>query len=1032
MNIVHITDFHLKSSKQDVFQQGLIIDKIIEQIKSSKEKIDFVFFTGDLVNSGTKLDDFTNVKNILINRFLTEFNLGIDRFFICQGNHDVNRENVSSAIVSRLDAIKTNEELDRFVNSTDIDFINSLLPLDNYDKFISSTFNGNNQDVLEKGYTTHIRQVDGKNIGILCANSAWRAVGINDDGNLLIPVSYIKAGLNNLKGCDFKILLHHHPLSQFKLYNQYELEDIIHNNFNISFSGHMHKSNTSICYTDKDGILKLASAATLAEKDGSTIGFTILNFNLELFTVNGFCYKYDRQDEFFYSGSPIKLQIPISQEKQKQNKFRQRLRELYNIELENADDLFLNGKTNKENKGFKELWTNPVISSKSPEEVKKNASVAVLSVDDLVKSYNNYLIMGDDKCGKTSLLKKMQLDCLLHYNVHEKIPYYIDAKKIDKTDFSVSKLEREVATYFTTNKTSAKEIMQNSIVILLIDNLDLRHDNDVSWLESVVQSFNYAQIIICTDQNSSSKYQNMRIGDSSVINVYFHNLKRKQLRELADKFYGSSDSKTEILTRINHIFTMLAIPFNFWSVSLFMWVFKDTSRDINNDVDLVDLYIESILEREKLIKSKSGFSYDKYKQYLAHLSRFLLRNNLTNYAATYDEIHEFTRTYLEENPRNNIEAKTIWDYILEKGILKLVEDRKYSFRLNGVFEYFLAHYLKLDSVFREEIISDDSVYLSFKNELEMYAGSNRSDEDFVNKIFVKTERIFRKVNEELSVESIDEILNSLGTDDIALQLEKSQTELLHKSLSQDEVDIIDDSSSDINNLTISSNCEVTLKRFIPIDENDFVSLERALYILGRVFKNADDIKNTSLINEIFDYLINTTVNWGYKLFKSFNPNESDEELNKSKSMLLVKLMKQMLPIIVQSRLSDMIGANNMQGIIKKKLKNLENESKENQFTTFILLYTLIDIDLTNNYDYINVSIEKITIPILRYAIMMKILYYYNFRLIEFSSQKRELIEKKLKDYYSDSAGKFNKKIYSKQYVNNTFQNIDKYKGINKK
>src|SRR5690606_10071099 len=120
------------------------------------------------------------------------------------------------------------------------------------------------------------------------------------------------------------------------------------------------------------------------------------------------------------------------------------------------------------------------------------------------------------------------------------------------------------------------------------------------------------------------------------------------------------------------------------------------------------------------------------------------------------------------------------------------------------------------------------------------------------------------------------------------------------------------------------------------------------------------------------------------------------------SMLLIKLMRQMLPIIVQSRLSDMIGANNMQAIIKKKLTALEGENKENQFTTFILLYTLVDIDLVHNYDFIKVSIEKITIPILRYAIMLKILYYYNFRLVEFNSQKKDDIGNKLKGLYGDA------------------------------
>jgi len=1030
MNILHITDFHYKSSKQDIFKQNAIVENMVARIKSNDIKVDFIFFTGDLVNSGTDVKDFNSAVASLIEPLLSALSLTKNQLFVCQGNHDVDRSKVSAAIVSRIDTFKTNKELENFAGKSDIDSKNSLLPLANYDTFISSYFEDSTNDIITANYSTHIREFDGKRIGIFCANTALRAVGDNDDGKLIMPVSHLQAGLTDLKNCDLKILLHHHPLTQFKAFNQYELEDLIHNNFNISFSGHLHKNSTTVCYTDKDGILKLASAATLAEKDGSTIGFTVLDLNLETLAVSATCHKLDAQGEYFYTGKPIRLQIPINAEKEKQNKFRQRLRTLHDYEMENADDLFLNGKSSNDNRGFNDLWTNPVLSSKSAEEVKKNGSVAVLSVADITKSYNNYLIMGEDKCGKTSLLKKIQIDCLAQYNTLEKIPIYFDAKKIDKTNYVNSKLQRDLAIYFETNKSTVKEIMDKEIVLLLVDNLDLKKDEEIQWLEELVRSFNYAQIIICTDQNSASKYQDLKINNNSVTSLYFHSLKPAQLRELADKFYGSSDSKLEVINRINHIFTMLAIPFNFWSVSLFMWVFKDSKKDITNDVDLVDLYIESILEREKLIKSRGGFSYDKYKQYLAHLARFLLKYNLTNYSATKDEIFEFTKTYLSSNPRNDTDASTIWNYIVDKDIIKLVDEERYTFRLNGVFEYFLAHYLKLDTEFRETVINDNNIYLSFKNELEMYAGSNRSDEEFVQKIFDKTKKIFKKINSDFEANDIDKLLGTLATDDIALQLGKSQTDLLKQSLSMADVDEIADENDSISNLTIQENCEVKLKRFIPIDDNDIVSLEKALYVLGRVFKNADDITNTDLINQIFDYLIDTTVSWGYKLFQTFNSQKPDLDAEKHHALILIKLMRQMLPIIVQSRLSDMVGASNMQSIIQRKYSELKAGGDKNQFKKFILLYTLADIDLVKNHEFIRESIDKITIPILRYSILMKILYYYNFRILEFNATTKEKISKTLHAYFVDAGPKFNNKLYNKERVNKAFQSLDRMKTIN--
>src|SRR5690606_27525215 len=128
-------------------------------------------------------------------------------------------------------------------------------------------------------------------------------------------------------------------------------------------------------------------------------------------------------------------------------------------------------------------------------------------------------------------------------------------------------------------------------------------------------------------------------------------------------------------------------------------------------------------------------------------------------------------------------------------------------------------------------------------------------------------------------------------------------------------------------------------------------LETAIYILGRVFKNADDIKNSTLVNEIFDYLIETTVKWGFKLFNTISHTQMDLETH-NKGELFLRLMQQMLPIIVQSRISDMMGANNIEGIVTNKIEQLENKDGKYQFVLFVLIYMMADIDLSKNINYL--------------------------------------------------------------------------------
>ncbi len=97
-----------------------------------------------------------------------------------------------------------------------------------------------------------------------------------------------------------------------------------------------------------------------------------------------------------------------------------------------------------------------------------------------------------------------------------------------------------------------------------------------------------------------------------------------------------------------------------------------------------------------------------------------------------------------------------------------------------------------------------------------------------------------------------------------------------------------------------------------------------------------------------------------------------------------------------------------------------------------MLYTLADIDLLKNHKFIEQSISDINIPILRYSILVKILYYYNFRNLEYSTTNKHKLAKVLQEYFAEAAPKFNSKLYTRASVNKTFQNLEKMKGVNSK
>jgi len=1035
MNILHLTDLHFSNKSSDLHRQGKIIEQMVDDISKDKEGIDILLFTGDLVDIGNSVETFQNAKKDILDRIIEKFDLSVDKVFICPGNHDVDRKFVSSAVIEHIDKIRDNNTLNTFASRDNVDYVSSLKPLANYFEFTKNAFALNNpDDIYNEEYSCHIRQFGDTKLGIVCINTAWRAIGRNDTGSLIFPLKYIEDALQNIKNTDFKILIHHHPIADFKGYNKYELEDIIHNNFNISFSGHIHKDSASAYYTNKAGILQIEAAAALSEADGSTIGYTKISLSIEDSTAKCISHYYDTRREFFYVGSEKLLPIPVSIEKQEQNRFRKKIRQRIEVETDNANDLFLHGKMNRSAKGFADLWTPPVLSTKSSEQVRREDFAAnSFDFNQLVNDNLDYIVMGKNKCGKTSLLKKIQIECLHQYSKTGIIPYYINAKSYAFSDENYrEKLQRELAAYYGTNKADAGDILAQKKLLLLVDNVDLVNEQTAAWLQNILMPFANVRIIMCVDETSENRYKEVLIDGRQVTKVYFHSLKKKQIKELAQKLYGDNEDKIEIVKKISSIFGMLSIPFDFWSVSLFMWVFKESGSSIQNDVGLIDLYIESILERENLVRNKTSFGFEKYKLYLANLAKFLLGKPETFYSATYEEIIHFTGAYLSKNPRNDIEARKAWEYIEQKGIVKVNPDNSYTFRLNGIFEYFLSFYMKSDADFRAKVIEDRFLYLEFKNELEMYAGSNRSDEDFLAKIFAKTKEIFSELHSQYTLSDIEYAIQNLSCNPDTNLIKRSVDEI--KVLSEAERDALEESGQGLIPMQQEVSCEVRVKTPVELDGNDLGSLEKALYILGRVFKNADQIDNVDLINEIFDYILEATCKWGFKMFQSLQEfdADSDSAIDKEQYESLLSLMQQVLPVIVESRIYDMIGASNMQTVIKERLKQAKTNKQgdNNQFRLFLLMYLLCDIDLKSNIEYISQSLELIKKPILKYAIVLKVLYYMNFKVDDFIGDTKKDIDSRLKSLYTKAQKHFNNKL-SKESISHSVQHINKKRRIRK-
>jgi predicted MPP superfamily phosphohydrolase len=780
IRILHLTDFHFSNDKRAIANQNRLIDSLKKSLDKEIDKINYLFFTGDLVNSGKEFIDFENAKSKLLEDVSSHLNLDKKDVFICAGNHDVNRGQELDDINESISKLRTNDELDEYVLKQEgKSFEASLANFNNYLKFQNNYYK-DSKDVIESLFTIHKRNFNGVKVNITTINSAWRAINSKtDSGNLLYPLHFLKSAYEIIKKDNgINILLLHHPLSDFKYWNSQALEDIIFKDYHLMFSGHTHKKRDTVHVVPEIGMYSCTSPATLSLDGESKIGYSIIEVDLESFELRIENKIFQKDEEVFYSSEPLIGQIPVNEKKQKENRFRETVRKRFNTELEKANDLFLSYSDKKDKSNFLELFTEPIIDVNSKTHVDKSVSKSKkINLEQIKNSRKNEILFGKDKSGKTAILFKILLDSLNEFSSSNVLPIYINCKDLTKSTSSID-IIKTIRDFYELSTSDSENLSKKYHIKILLDNLNENEKFILTPLNDYISKYKNASIIATAEETLLNGFSNRTINGTSFNNLFVWDIGRTEIRSLTNKWPTlTEDSREILLEKIHKVFSQLNIPSNYWTVSLFIWIFeKNSDATFRNNFQLIELYIDNLLDKESFVSQESIYKIDfeDLKSYLSELAHHLVtKHNETNYVISYVDLINFTSDYKKGNRKFVIDTQTIVDVIIDKGVLKKMNADSYTFRLNGVFEYFLAFYMKDNSDFRNEVIDDGHFYLSFGNEFEICAGFNSRDIGFVEKIYKKTIEIFRPINLQYNFEKIDDHLKLIIQDKLKIDLRKS-------------------------------------------------------------------------------------------------------------------------------------------------------------------------------------------------------------------------------------------------------------------
>lgn len=668
------------------------------------------------------------------------------------------------------------------------------------------------------------------------------------------------------------------------------------------------------------------------------------------------------------------LEIPMSEEKKKINDFRKLIRRKIQEAVLKADDLFVYGKSADEFQTFSNLFKEPIIKDKSLQEIiTTHHDGKRVNLDSILNSDKSVIIFGHDKCGKTSLLYKLLIEGLKSYSTSNVIPLYVDFKKLSKgkKTWDIKDLIRQ---YYELSKRDAEKLIADNRILLLVDDINLHDSNIVDAFLEQLNKCSAVSFIACAEETMSSQCALINFTDAGIYKYYIHDITQAEVHQLTCSWPNiAKDRRKEIEEKIMRIFSQMHIPFNYWTTSLFLWILERTDEsNIHNNFELINLYVDEILGKNEFVfNSELTVDYDDVKSYLSSLAKFIFQHN---YCVSERELLDFTTEYHDSHKKFTIDIVDIINLLRDKNIIvNINEDKKiessYTFRLKGIFEYFLAYKMKDDTQFRDEILNDQSYFFGFGNEIELYAGFQKKDVETINKVFSIVKNILTSLTNQPNYLKLDARINEcLEVKPINVQVVGNLLERI-SNIPEDDVD---NTALFLSSDTIvTDDSKVVPKAKYENYELTSGNVEKALFILSRVYRNSKICDDVEKSNEILNFILNGVCNLGFMLVEDAKKLDIDMDTATMKNV--IQLVSNYMPIIIETFLYDAISQKNLTRVFQDKLNEYISNPQGNEFRIFILTLLLVDLDVKENLDILKQNLKYLKLRPLRFAVVSKLL-----------------------------------------------------------
>lgn len=1028
-----MSDLHFSVSEKfgfNIDNAENLVDMLLRDISAQNFCVDTIFITGDISFSGQK-EELDSVHDRFLAPLIEKLNLSFSDLYIVPGNHDMDRSKVSTS-ESLLRKNCTAEDLETVFTSINNNK-EAWNRTDNYREFEAQLKKHQDNIIFDTPLIT-IRD-SGKNLRIHCINSAWLAVDDNDNGNLRV-LPCIKESIENHGKNKKNIILMHHPINWMSKDEINSVSRIIEKKVDAVFYGHMHEFEQSVTINFSNDItLKLQAGTIDTRSDNSGYSFISLDSN-DSFEYGKIYYRKLDKDNQIYKAWTERIENGFSDFSIDKRcifdsaKFCEKSGDL--IEEIEFSHLVNIGKNTDKKLKLSQIFIEPKISEDRAIEKSMPDIGKIKNFTDLQSAHGCILISATEQQGRTTLLKKLQLEYLTdqsNYNLSH-IVFYIDLSFNFSTSHKI--LNHFISNYEDSDLQTSfsgklKSCISDGNAVFLVDNYDRCSAETLKSINEFIEKYSSNKFIITgeIENNTNNLTKLISAYSGLVYNAALSNIARCDIRQIISRRPINSPlhSDDELFQNLTKLVDNSQLPHNHFVYSILLLIYEEKHKlvGILNEADIIENYIEILLEKHCMNASKSTPEY----KVLLHFLGFVCSKLLTTKRAFLSdkEMHKYIIEF-EELTFNEFPIQSYINPVIDSGIIISRSNSSYEFSNNCFLYFFSAYYMNVNEDLKSYVFEDDN-YKDLDKVIEYYASINSTNFDvldfFENKVKKSREdlkeEVYKTHNINLESLKIDEI-PTISLLDFASSSDEFESSIDELEIDHQKYDAVLDKNVPLRGGKNTSSSKIQEKEEVN-DENSsellskITNYRRELSIFSKVFRNTELVMNPTEVMRMFDLIIDSYVFMIKSDIASLNEStvlplllpkfeektsgqeitldEKSEILEKFKVILSV--IRAFVPNTVEQLLSNNLSTKKPR--FTKILNNKLSSTKESDIEELLIRFLLLDIERGNFKSHIS-ELYKLQGKVTSSALFLKLLQL-TYTRHDFKLDEKTFLQNTLKD-----------------------------------